>query len=134
MKLIIFMIHQLLTIFENSYLGIYWALKNGSPLIFYLMDREKDVCIFIFIFYCFYQTYSCWKLNELVFFTHPESYYFTLLHVPDFVNMFSISKYIPPCFKLLYFCFDLILKARIGHCLIVSISSAQHIFTHAHAF
>ena len=37
-KLIIFIIHQLLTILENWYLGSYWALNNGSPLIFYLMD------------------------------------------------------------------------------------------------
>ena len=50
MNLIIFIIHQLLTILENSYLGSYWALQNGSPLIVYLMDIKTKI---ISIFYRF---------------------------------------------------------------------------------
>ena len=46
-KLIIFILHHLLTILENSYLGNYWALKNGSPFIFYHMDIEIR-CLYLY--------------------------------------------------------------------------------------
>ena len=49
-KLIIFIVHQLLTILENLYLGSYLALKNGSPLMFYHMDIEKNMSVFLFPF------------------------------------------------------------------------------------
>ena len=40
-KLIIFIIHQLFTILEKTYLGTYLALKNGSPPILFTMEIEK---------------------------------------------------------------------------------------------
>ena len=40
-KLIICIIYQLFTNLENEYLGNYWALKNGLPLILFTMDIEK---------------------------------------------------------------------------------------------
>ena len=47
---IIFTFHQLLTILENWYIGSYWALNNGSPFIFYLIDIEKICLDFYFHF------------------------------------------------------------------------------------
>ena len=49
-KVIIFISTQLLTILEKEYLSTYWALKNGSPLIFNLMDMEKGLMHFQFHF------------------------------------------------------------------------------------
>ena len=40
-KLIVCIIYQLFTTLENKYLGTYWALKNGSPLILFTKDKQK---------------------------------------------------------------------------------------------
>ena len=80
LDLIIFIIHQLFTILKKQYLGTYWALKNGSPLIFYLMDIEKR---------CLHvareaitkrvktaqgkQTCLVWDIIEAIRFKHPHT-------------------------------------------------------------
>ena len=56
----LWMIHQLLTIFGNSYLGNYGTLKNGLPLIFYLLDIEKT-----FFHFYFHFLHLWWKLFML---------------------------------------------------------------------
>ena len=67
-KLIIFIIHQLLTILENSYLGSYWALNNGSSLIFYLMDLEKW-CLHLYLHFLHFLPkivmLNCWTFREV---------------------------------------------------------------------
>ena len=67
-KLIIFIIHQLLTILENSYLGSYWALNNGSSLIFYLMDLEKW-CVHLYLHFLYFLLkivmLNCWTFREV---------------------------------------------------------------------